>query len=88
MNYPGLYRMIKDGVCPSSFRSFLGMSSSKRPDPDPILGVEVDSFSIGVVHCVVSVVKIGLQESESLPKLEVRMSYPGIYRIIENGVGL
>ena len=37
--------------------SFLGMSSSKRHFPDPILGVEVALCSIGVVRGVVQLVQ-------------------------------
>ena len=46
----------------SSVPSFLGISSSKRPVPDPTLGVEVDRCIIGDVRGAVQVVKIGLQE--------------------------
>ena len=40
MRLPGLYRMSEDGVYLSSVFScpFLGLSISKRPFPDPILG--------------------------------------------------
>ena len=36
---------------------FSGMSSSKRPVPDPFMWVEVDRCSIGVVQGVVHVVQ-------------------------------
>ena len=40
-----------------SFFSFWELSNSKRPVPDPILGVEVDLFSIGVVLDVAQVIQ-------------------------------
>ena len=50
--------MSEDGVYPSSFLlPFWRMSSSKRPVPDPILGVEVALCSIGVVRGVVQLVQ-------------------------------
>ena len=54
-----LYLRIEEGVYPSSVPSclFLRMSSSKRPDPDIILGFEVIRCSIGVVRCVVQVIQ-------------------------------
>ena len=62
--------MSVDGVYPSKFLfSFLGMSSSKRPEPDSILGVEVARCSIGVVRGVVQVIQIGLQEFRILPEV-------------------
>ena len=59
MMLPGLYRMSEDGIYSSSVPSclFLGMSSSKWPVQDPILGVEVARCSIGVVHDVIKVVQ-------------------------------
>ena len=60
--------MIKDEVYPSCISSFLsGMSSSKQPFPDPILGVEVERCSIGVVRVVIQVFKIVLSEFRILP---------------------
>ena len=48
--------MSEDEVNLLSISSFLsGMSSSKQSFPDPIMGVEVDRCSIGVVRVVVQV---------------------------------
>ena len=57
MRLSGVYRKSEDGVYQPSILSFLGMSSSKRPVPDPILGVEVAHCSIGMVRGVVQVVQ-------------------------------
>ena len=52
-----IYQMSEDGVYLSSIPSFLGMSSSKRPVPDPILGLEVARCSNGMVRGVVQLVQ-------------------------------
>ena len=69
-----------------SFLSFCGMSSSKRPVPDPILGVEVYFVALGLFVVMSKWSKIGLLEFESVPKFENRMRLPDVYRMSEDGV--
>ena len=59
MRLPGLYRMSKDGVYPSSVSSFSFwmILSSKWPDPIRFWEVEVACCSIGVVRGVVQVIQ-------------------------------
>ena len=57
MKLSGVYRMSDDRVYSSSVPSFHLCMSSKRPVPDPILGVEVACCSIGVVRGEVQVVQ-------------------------------
>ena len=83
MNKPGLYQMSDDGVYPSSVPSspILRISSLMRLVPDPILEVEVTHCSIGKVGwCGPSGPKLVYRNSESVPKFEVRMWLPGLYR--------
>ena len=47
------------------------MSSSKRPGPNPILGVDVSRCSIGEVLGVVKMSKIGIQEFLISPDVRV-----------------
>ena len=61
------------------FYPFWGMSSSKRPVPDPILGVELARYSIGSdTWCGPSDPKLVYRNSEYYPKFEVRMSLSGV----------
>ena len=58
MRLPDFYRMSKVGSIRRLFLpSFLGISSSKRLVPDPILGVEEARCSIGDSNGVVQVVQ-------------------------------
>ena len=66
--------MSEDGVYQSSVPSFLWMSSSKRPVPDPIFGRGCPLQHVGGPLCVPSDLKLVDRNSESYPKFEVSMS--------------